>query len=78
MGAWEIAGSITWGGVLGPQGNSGRRRVESPVQVSPQLLLVFSVNQIIHTLVHDIRLGEEGGGGRQRERERGLRQNYTF
>lgn len=45
------------GGVLG-SGRCGRkRRIQSPVQVSPELQLVLGVDQFIHALVHDVSLG---------------------
>lgn len=46
-------------GVLGNGRDGGRRRrrrIQSPVQVSPELLLVLRVDQFIHTLMHDVRL----------------------
>lgn len=50
---------ITLWGVLGNGRRSGRRRIQSPVQVSPELLLVLRMDQFIHTLVHDVRLREK-------------------
>lgn len=48
---------VTLGGVLGAGGCSSGR-IQGPVQVSPELLLVLSVHQFIHTLVHDVSLGK--------------------
>lgn len=50
-------GRVTLGGVLGAGGCSSRR-IQGPVQVSPELLLVLGVHQFIHTLVHDVGLGK--------------------
>lgn len=47
---------ITFGGVLCDGRCSSGRRIQSPVQVSPELLLVLRMDQFIHTLVHNIRL----------------------
>ena len=53
---------LTWQGRLWlGQG----RRVESPVQVPPELLLVLSVDELKHTLVHHVRL--EAGEREQRD-----------
>lgn len=49
---WPV---ITLGGVLRDGGHGGGR-IQSPVQVSPELLLVLGVDQLVHTLVHDVRL----------------------
>lgn len=47
---------VTLGGVLGAGGSS--RRIQGPVQVSAELLLVLGVHQFIHTLVHHVSLGK--------------------
>lgn len=42
-----------------------RRRIQSPVQVSPELLLVLSMDQFIDTLVHHVSLRKTTRGGRE-------------
>lgn len=47
------------------------------MEVTPQLLLVLSMNQLIHTLVHNISLWKEreaGGRGSERRKEGGGRE----
>lgn len=47
------------------------------MEVTPQLLLVLSMNQLIHTLVHNISLWKEreaGGRGSERRKEGGDRE----
>lgn len=64
-------------GVLGNGRDGGRRRrrrVQSPVQVPPELLLVLCVHQFIHTLVHDVRLR----GGMRRESQSKLKHTYKL
>lgn len=50
--------TLTCWQVLANGGWSSRRRIQSPVQVSPELLLVLRMHQLIHTLVHDVSLRE--------------------